>query len=260
MVPRAALFLHDSDVVTWLYGELMCGRLVADDRIAPEVEKFVDAGDDYSHWTPAEIGHWDASYNIPPQADVPLMMIGRDDRLHFTPAFWTIVPPSSQEKKARYTFNAKAEKMLTNALWRSSFTKRRAIVFARGFYEWTGEKGHRTPHFLHNPDGALLGLAGLYSWWQEPEHRGVDSEGWHLTTSVLTSDSIPELVDVHDRSPVILPTEMWAQWIDPAVTGDEQLRDEAVAAGAAMAGQLVEYAVAPLRGNGPDLIKPATAG
>lgn len=51
------------------------------------------------------------------------------------------------------------------------------------------------------------------------------------------------LADIRERNPVILPRELWEQWIDPTVVGDRGLVDEAVA---------------PLRGDGPQFIEPIT--
>lgn len=104
-----------------------------------------------------------------------------------------------------------------------------------------------------------MGFAALYSWWREPQHRGKDDhEGWHLTATIVTSDAVQTLADIHDRNPVILPQEMWLHWIDPTVVGDQALVDDAVAAGVAEASTLEAYQVAklPFGADGPELTKP----
>jgi putative SOS response-associated peptidase YedK len=235
----------------------MCGRVAVDGRVNQEIAQLVADSADFQRWTTSDWIQWEPRYNIAPTDDVPILMVGRDDALRFEPAFWTLVPPRSPELKAKFTFNARADKLLENGLWRNAFAKRRCILPARGYWEWTGEKGHKTPHFIHHPGGELLGLAAMYGWWQEPEHRGKDHDGWHLTATVITSDAVQTLADIHDRNPVILPKELWAHWIDPSVAGDQQLRDAAVAAGVSVASELDAYAVRPLRGDGPQLLEPA---
>lgn len=106
-----------------------------------------------------------------------------DRTLRFESAFWSIVPPGPSEMKPKFTFNARADKLMDNGLWKTSMKSRRGIILANRYYEWQGEKGHKIPHFIHYPDGQLMGFATLYSWWREPEHRGKDDhEGWHVTS------------------------------------------------------------------------------
>jgi Uncharacterized conserved protein len=144
------------------------------------------------------------------------------------------------------------------------------LIFANGYYEWQqvpGEKRKR-PQFIHHPDEPVIAFAGLYAWWQDPDHRRTSKdapkgpEGWHLTATMLTSDAVHTLEHIHDRNPVVLPRQMWAHWIDPSVTGDKKLVDDAVAAGVAEASQLVFHEVAPIRNSvvdGPELIEPVAA-
>lgn len=57
---------------------------------------------------------------------------------------------------------------------------------------------------------------------------------------------------------MILPEELWSHWLDPTVTGDQALVDEAVRAGIAQAEALRIDQVAPfgLKDDGPKLIWP----
>lgn len=59
----------------------------------------------------------------------------------------------------------------------------------RGYFEWTGEKGDKTPHFLHS-DG-LLSAAGL-------TREARDASG-----------------EVHDRMPAFLTPDTWDAWLTP---------------------------------------------
>jgi len=237
----------------------MCGRFAMDDTVNDLITEFVETtGRKPEDWKPG----WQPSWNIAPTQDVPLFLESERDgdrKLRFENAFWSIVPPGASEMKPKFTFNARADKLLANGLWRASVKSRRGIILANGYYEWQGEKGHKIPHFIHYPDGQLMGFAALYSWWREPDHRGKDDhEGWHLTSTIVTSDAVQTLADIHDRNPVILPQEMWLHWIDPTVVGDQALVDDAVAAGVAEASTLEAYQVAklPFGADSPELTKP----
>jgi hypothetical protein len=57
-------------------------------------------------------------------------------------------------------------------MFRSAWDKRRCIIPASAFYEWTGPKGERIPHRISAADGGLMafgdasaqGFRGLAGW------------------------------------------------------------------------------------------------
>jgi putative SOS response-associated peptidase YedK len=142
--------------------------------------------------------------------------------------------------------------------FKASVASRRAIIPAIGYYEWQTNPvtKKKTPYFIHARDGELLGFAGLYAWWADPALERDDPERWHLTATILTSDAVQTLADIHDRNPVPLPRDLWDHWVDPTVVGDQALLDEAVRAALPVAGDLVFDRVGPVTGDGPELIRP----
>ena len=63
---------------------------------------------------------------------------------------WGLVP-SWWKKPLRdlpSTFNARAETVAEKPMFRSAFKSRRCVIPAPGFYEWTGAKGAKTPHYF----------------------------------------------------------------------------------------------------------------
>ncbi len=231
-----------------------------DDRVNAEITEFVTrTGRRPDEWAP----DWEPSFNIAPTEDIPILLdSAKTGELRFERARWSLVPAWSPTLKLKYpTSNARAEGMVTKSTWRKPLQTHRAIVLARGFYEWTGEKGAKTPWFMSDPDGALLGFAGLYSWWPDPAKNADDPDRWTLTATIITSDAVHTLADIHDRNPVILPEDLWLHWIDPTITGDQDLVDEAVRAGVAQAEQLRIDQVRPFTAedDGPHLIAPVDA-
>jgi len=236
----------------------MCGRFAMDDKVNQLVTDYVQAGGRASDWRP---GTWHPSWNIAPTQQIPMLFEsakgGDDVETRFESAYWSLVPSWSKTLKLKYpTFNARAEGITEKATWKGPIKSHRAIVLANGYYEWQHVGDKKIPHFIHHPDEPVIGFAGLYSWWPDPAKPEDDDSRWHLTGTILTSDAVQTLADIHDRNPVILPQEMWEQWIDPTVVGDQALVDEAVRAGVAQADQLVFDQVAPLRGDGPELVQP----
>ncbi len=215
--------------------------------------------------TLGEFADWQPSFNLAPTDTIPVFIQsakGGDEPVRrLEPARWGLVPGWSKELKTKFpTFNARSEDLATKATWRGPLKQHRAIVPMSGWYEWTGEKGSKIPHFIHHPDGELLGAAGLYSWWRDHSKDDDDPDRWVLTATILTSDAVDELIGIHDRSPVPLPRELWEWWTDPAATGDQIMVDRAIEAALPIAHDLVEYAVRPIRSatvDGPELIEPA---
>ncbi|MEO6826206.1 MAG: SOS response-associated peptidase [Microbacteriaceae bacterium] len=241
----------------------MCGRFALDAHVDELIRDFVfTTGEPPQNWRSG----WEASWNISPTENIPILFesaprgeAAPDEapQRRFEQASWSLIPSFSKTKKLKYpTFNARAEGILGKATWRRPVQSHRAIVLANGYYEWQGEKGHKTPFFIRHPEDHVVGFAGLYSWWRDPEKDADDQSKWMLTATILTSDAVQTLADIHDRNPVILPRDTWEHWVDATVVGDQKLVDDAVRAGVAAAGELVFDQVAPLRDNGPDLIRP----
>lgn len=72
---------------------------------------------------------------------------------------------------------------------------------------------------------------------------------------ILTRDSAGVMRPLRDRMPVFLADECVGKWIDPHFTGDHALVQAVSAAAAPLADDLFAYPVAPLSGDGPNLIR-----
>lgn len=68
--------------------------------------------------------------------------------------------------------------------------------------------GKKIPNYLFSEKEPLLGFAGLYEFWPDPELPEDDPERWMLTCAVLTTTSQDALGHVRDRSPVISETPL----------------------------------------------------
>ncbi|PRY68960.1 SOS response associated peptidase (SRAP) [Glaciihabitans tibetensis] len=103
---------------------------------------------------------------------------------------------------------------------------------------------------MHDPAGEPLVFAGLYSWWKNHALPADHPDRWTLTTTILTSDAVDELLHIHDRNAVPLPRDWWDIWLDPKIEGDQALVDAAVQAALPVAAGLEVYEVAPIPFSG----------
>lgn len=204
------------------------------------------------------------SWNIAPTQNVPIVVdrVPKDDpegmpsRL-VTSARWSLVPRWATELTSKYpTFNARSETVSEKSTFKNAVVRSRAILPADGYYEWHTVGSTKTPHYIFDPVEGELAFAGLYSWWRAPVAEGAEPSPWVLTCTMLTRAAHGPAASIHDRAPVMLPREVWDEWLDPTVEGDQALVDMVVAESDQVLSRLELHAVAPLRGDGPQLIEP----
>lgn len=195
----------------------------------------------------------ESQYNIAPTQLAPVIAAGNDG-IEVLGMRWGFVPVWSKDGKTSYsTINARVETLATSKLYGPALKKHRCLVPATGYYEWTGEKGHKQPFNIHDPDGHALFFAGLWSSWRDPEKGG---ERPKLTFTIITGK--PGLVsgEVHDRQPVILPAERWEAWLDLDDDQGAAILDSLP--DAPLAYYPVSTAVNNVRNQGPKLIQEVT--
>ncbi|MEZ5372123.1 MAG: SOS response-associated peptidase [Microthrixaceae bacterium] len=158
-------------------------------------------------------------YNIAPSAEV--FVVYEDGDLRRLDGFhWGLVPGWAKDLKIgnRMT-NARAETVAEKPAFRRAFAKRRCIVPADGFYEWTKEpnpanpkKQRKQPHFISRPDGEPYAFAGLWERWRG-DLDGSETEV--RSTTIITTTANEPMSELHDRMPVMLAPEHWDAWLDP---------------------------------------------
>lgn len=174
---------------------------------------------------------------------------------------WGLIPPwvktvadGKPEGKGPLLINARAEKVATSPAFRSSAKGKRCLIPMDGWYEWQGEKGAKTPFYMHGTDGELLYMAGLWSTWR-PKDAPKDVAPL-LSCTIITTDSAGPLADIHDRMPLTISERDWDRWLDPdAPIDDGLLRGHGDLDRIAI--REVSQLVNSIRNNGPELIEVA---
>jgi len=163
---------------------------------------------------------WQDRYNIAPDQGspkrpnplhVPILRQGPHGR-EFVPAQWWLLPYWSKERFVRYsTFNARIETVEKAAAFREPFKRRRCILPASGFYEWQTLPGGKQAWFMRPANADYFGLAGLWDQWRHGDEVV-------KSCTILVCDPDDTAADIHDRQPVILAPELYADWLDPELT------------------------------------------
>ncbi|MFW2346398.1 MAG: SOS response-associated peptidase [Brevundimonas mediterranea] len=131
--------------------------------------------------------------------------------------FWRSGKPLKDTDKGKddgfklSTFNARSETCAGTSTFREAYAKRRCIIPASAWFEWTGEKGAKTKHRFARLDGDLIWFAGLW------DHVVTPDAGEFGSFTILTGPSSGWLGDYHTRAPVILDPHDWEAWLNPFV-------------------------------------------
>lgn len=139
----------------------------------------------------------------------PVIAVGQDGGTKVVLMRWGLEPGWMTEKPSRPMFNARAETVADKPMFRSAFRRKRALVPAMAFYEWSGKPGAKTKWRFSGADGSPLIFAGL--WEARDRGDGVKQ----LTFTLLTTTPNADTADYHDRMPVILDETARKLWLDP---------------------------------------------
>lgn len=148
-------------------------------------------------------------FNIAPTQVHPIILADRE-AFAVQPARWGLVNSWARDaKRASRQINARSETVAESRAYARPFRRQRCLVPADGWYEWTGPKKQRQPHWIHRADREPFAFAGLYDiWYPKPEDPAV-------TFTILTMDSTGALASIYPRMPAILPPDRLEAWLDP---------------------------------------------
>lgn len=157
-------------------------------------------------------------FNIAPTQTVPVVRVDAAGQRIFTLARWGLIPSwVNDSTEIQHPINAKAETAAIKPMFRHAFRKSRVLVPADAFYEWQAVTDGKQPWLIRLKEDEPMGMGGLLEHWQGPQ-------GEVLTFSILTTESNPLMVKIHDRMPVIIRPENYATWLDPEFTDVNQLQ------------------------------------
>ncbi|WP_335743645.1 SOS response-associated peptidase [Rhodococcus oxybenzonivorans] len=179
---------------------------------------------------------------------------------------WGLTPFWAKDPKiGSRMINARAETVHEKPAYRQCFRSRRGIVPVSGFYEWfptdeVGKSGKplKQPYYIHPADGGILPLAGIFDFWRNPDAPDDDPDAWVVTFAVITTDATDDVGHIHDRMPMSVAQENWADWLDPTNTDVDYARSlMAPPQPGSVDTYPVSKAVNNVRNNGEDLLKPS---
>ncbi len=148
-------------------------------------------------------------YNIAPSLQIQAVRLMPNGERELLALTWGLLPAWAKESKISFaTSNARAETVAEKPTFRSAFKSRRCLIPVDGYYEWQATPTIKQPWYVSAKDEQPLALAGLWEEW-----RG---EGKVIVScTIIVTSANDRLTAIHDRMPVIIPQQDWAEWLAP---------------------------------------------
>lgn len=191
----------------------MCGRYTLKTHRKKIQERFdVDAVPDLA-----------PRYNLGPTQDGLVVRPG-DAPATRTAAMlrWGLIPAWTKERSSLpLLINARSETVASKGAFRDAFKRRRCLVVADGFFEWSRKGATKQPFYFTVDQGEPFAMAGLWERWHPP---GAPEDDAIESYAIMTTAANEVLEPHHDRMPVILDASLYEDWLNPLVTDTEVLQ------------------------------------
>lgn len=163
------------------------------------------------------------------------------------PMRWGLLPPWAKDTRLAYsTINARLESVASKPAFRSAWKSRRCLIPSSGYFEWKPIAGGKQPYFIRPAEAPVMFFAGLH------EARADTAGGELLTYSIITRDADAALAHLHDRTPLVLPPELFHEYLYGSP--DDAMALALAAPAAPLVAYPVDRAVGNVRNNSPALI------
>lgn len=149
-------------------------------------------------------------YNVAPTQPVTAVLDAAPRTV--TNVRWGLIPRWAKDAAiGNKLFNARAETLAEKPSFRDAFSKRRCVILADGFYEWSSVPGEKLkqPYLIRLRSGEPFAIAGLWDRWDEPGGSEV------LSCTLITTTPNELLARIHNRMPVILAPDDCRHWLAP---------------------------------------------
>jgi putative SOS response-associated peptidase YedK len=195
-----------------------------------------------------------ARYNLTPGQAVAVVR-EREGQRRLDALQWGLVPFWAKDATiGRRLINARLDSITEKPAFREAWTRRRCLIPASGFYEWSEPQGGRKrPYFISaSGGGPLLALAGLWERWRAPSGERLE------TCVIVTTEATRELTPIHTRMPLLVPHAAHALWLDPR-TGIDEI-GEIIRAVPSLEIRRVGFGVNDPRNDDATLVEPVDEG
>ncbi|MDF2891454.1 MAG: response-associated peptidase [Clostridia bacterium] len=144
-------------------------------------------------------------------------IVTREDKQNFIdPAKWGL----KNFYDNRPLINARGETIDEKKTFKSMFAQGRCIIPASAFFEWRkNPDGTKTKIQISLNNSPLFGMAGLYKAEQDENGTIINR------CTIITTSANSAMGAIHDRMPVILPSDLTEVWLDNNICDSIMLKE-----------------------------------
>lgn len=148
-----------------------------------------------------------SNFDVKPTNKMPVVIAGEDGKPKLEVMKWGFnLEPKNRPKML--LFNTRDDSAF-KGFWKSMVLKRRALIPATGYFEWT-KATNKQKFYFHPKHAGLFSFAGVWSMWKDVDGKEI------ATYSIITTEPNKEAKAVHNRMPVILRKEDETSYLDPS--------------------------------------------
>ena len=194
---------------------------------------------------------WSPRYNIAPTQNIVAIAVDCESAERFTDYFrWGLVPSWAEDLSiGNRMINARSETIDEKRSFAGPLKTQRCVVVADGYYEWKTEGKVKQPFWIHPADGGVIAMAGLWETNRRATGQPVKS------CTIITTSANEQLVELHDRMPVVLSGEALASWLDPRLVVNDAKELLAPAADGLLESAAVDRRVNNARVDDPECLR-----
>lgn len=175
----------------------MCGRF----SLAAQLDEL--AGELSLITLPPE---FEPSDQFHPGGAVPILTDALKRALDFY--YWGLVPSWAKDVSiARKTFNARAETIMERPAFRNAFRRRRALIPATSYFEWSAVSGRKIPYRFSLVDQPIFTFGAIWEYWMDANGNEVYS------AAIITTEPNQAAARYHSRMPVIIDRDDRDLWL-----------------------------------------------
>ena len=176
---------------------IMCGRFVNLNKI-DKLNKIFEINESEN----VENG---ISYNIAPSQST--IIITNSKFFKIEKANWGMKFFDKRQNQEKNIINSRLETIQKKILFKESFEKRRCVIPANGYYEWSVKDNIKIPYFINIPDKEMIYFAGIWKYFNFKKSS-------MKVFSIITKPANNLLKEIHDRMPVTLSAEESKDYLD----------------------------------------------
>ena len=136
------------------------------------------------------------SYNISPGQNVKIILSYKLEN-YLLESNWGYTFINSNTQNKQMVINSRIETINSKLLFKDSFLKRKCIIPANGYFEWSQKEGEKKPYLIQLGDGELIYFAGV---WRKEKYN----DDKRRVFSIITKAANKKINQIHHRMPVVL--------------------------------------------------------